>query len=200
MRSSPRPGEFDWKFDKVPIKAYWDFAWNLDGKSRVQNVYLQPASAGTAGAPTPLTASATPTAAGAAAANQNRALGDDIAWLFGVQAGQIKKKGDWMLKADYRQVGLGAVDPNLNDSDWGDSFLNQQGVKVSGSYSFTDAVVGTISVYDTWAYKSHLFAGQDPSSLAVGSGTNVTGNTASLIGLGAASQTQRVQVDLLWKF
>jgi hypothetical protein len=189
------PGEFDWKFDKVPMKFYWDFAANLDGKARVQDVYLRGATSATA-----LTASGTPTAAGASTISQNKALGDNIAWVAGLQAGQNKRKGDWMLKADYRQVGLGAVDPNLNDSDWGDSSLNQQGVKVVGAYNFTDFLVGTITVYDTWAYKSHLFAGQDPTSLAVGNANNVNGNTTSLVGLAAVSQTQRVDVDLQWKF
>jgi hypothetical protein len=41
---------------------------------------------------------------------------DDIAFLVGVQFGENKKKGDWSLLANYRQTGLGAVDPNLNDS------------------------------------------------------------------------------------
>ena len=34
------PGEFDWTIGDLPFKAYWDFAANLDGKERVQNVYF----------------------------------------------------------------------------------------------------------------------------------------------------------------
>ena len=181
------PGEVDWKMWDQPFKFYWDFDANLDGKTRVQNVYLAlppGVSSGAAGVVN--------------AQTQNRGLGDNIAWLAGLQVGQNKKKGDWSIKGDFRQVGLGANDPNLQDSDWADSFLNQQGVKIVGSYSFTDFLVGSITVYDTWAYKSGLFAAQNPSGLPVTA--NVTGTTASLQGLAAASQTQRVDVDLQWKF
>jgi hypothetical protein len=182
------PGEFDWKLWSQPFKFYWDFAANLDGKDRVQDVYLA------------VTPGVTPTAAGAHTQDQNRDLGDNIAWLAGLQVGQNKKKGDWSVRADYRQVGLGSVDPNLNDSDWADSFLNQQGVKFQSTYNFTNFLTGAITVYDTWAYKSNLFAGQNTSTLQVGNSTNVSGATAGLIGLAAASQVQRVDFDLQWKF
>jgi len=189
------PGEFDWKFDKVPMKFYWDFAANLDGKARVQQVYLGNATVvGAAGSSIAKTQA------------QNQALGDNIAWLAGIQAGQNKKKGDWSFRADYRQVGLGSIDPNLNDSDWGDSYLNQQGVKVAGSYNFTDFLIGTITVYDTWAYKSSLLnglPGANPTGLPIagGGGATVTGTTASgITNLAGVSQTQRVDVDLQWKF
>jgi len=180
------PGEFDFKAGKIPLKFYWDFALNFDGKDRIQNVYLSP---------TPGTAV---TAAELQSQNQNRSLGDNIAWVAGIQAGQIKKKGDWLARADFRQVGLGSIDPNLNDSDWGDSFLNQQGVKVVLSYSFTDFLVGSVTAYDTWALKSGLWNNQNPSGLPVVA--NASGTTAGLQGLAAASQTQRVDVDLQWKF
>ena len=191
------PGEVDFKAFELPFKAYWDFAANLDGKQRVQSVYL--GNGLVAGGTT------------AAAQAQNRTLGDNIAWLAGLQVGQNKKKGDWSLKADYRQVGLGSIDPNLNDSDWGDSFLNQQGVKVQSSYNFTDFLTGTLTYYDSWAYKSNLLNGVGSSSpaglpLAGGGGAAVGGGTAGLAGtslagnLVGASTVQRVQVDLMWKF
>jgi hypothetical protein len=170
------------------MKFYWDFALNLDGKDRVQDVYLT-APPGT-----------TTSAASTQARSQNETLGDNVAWLAGLQIGQNKKKGDWSVKADYRQVGLGSVDPNENDSDWGDSFLNQQGVQFVASYNFTDFLCGTITAYDTWAYKSALFAHQNTTGLQVNDTTNVTGATAGLQGIAAASQTQRVDVDLQWKF
>lgn len=187
------PGEVDWKLWDQPMKFYWDFDANLDGKSRIQNVYLGDGI---------VTAGATELAT----QRQNRDLGDNVAWLAGLQVGQNKKKGDWSIKGDFRQVGLGANDPNLQDSDWGDSFLNQQGIKICSTYNFTDFLVGTISVYDTWDYKSHLLngnAGQNPTGLPVTTGVAATGGgtTASTIqNLAGASQTQRVQVDLLWKF
>jgi hypothetical protein len=184
------PGEFDWKMADIPFRAYWDFALNMDGKSRIQSVYLTQ---------TPGVAT---TPAEAATQAQNRGLGDNTAWLVGLQVGQNKKKGDWSIKGDYRQVGLGALDPNLNDSDWADSFLNQQGVRVQSIYNFTDFLTGSITVYDTWALKNNLLngsAGNNPAGLPIVTGTS--GTTASgIANLAGVSQTQRVQVDLMWKF
>jgi hypothetical protein len=183
------PGEFDWKMWEQPFKFYWDFVDNLDAHSRIQNVYLGDNLVNSG-------------ATQLATQNQNRDLGDNIAWLAGLQVGQNKKKGDWSIKGDFRQVGLGANDPNLQDSDWADSFLNQQGVKIMSSYNFTDFLVGSITVYDTWALKSGLLngnAGENPTGLPVTTG--VSGTTASgITNLAGVSQTQRVQVDLLWKF
>ena len=191
------PGEFDFPLGDIPAKVYWDFALNTDGKSRVQDVYLTP------------TPGTTPTASEVATKAQNSGLSDNIAWLAGIQVGQNKKKGDWSIKADYRQVGVGSIDPNLNDSDWGDSFLNQQGIRVQSIYNFTDFLTGSITVYDTWAYKNGLLngnPGQNPTGLPIASdspapGATGSGVTASNIGnLAGVNQTQRVQVDLMWKF
>ena len=60
---------------------------------------------------------------------------------------QIKKKGDYVFLAEYRQVGLGSVDPNLNDSDWNFSRLGFKGFKVAGSYGFYPWLIGTVTDY-----------------------------------------------------
>jgi len=194
------PGEFDWKMWDLPFRAYWDFDLNTEGKARIQDVYLgQNGGLSGSGAPTPAL-----NAANLRAQKENMDLGDNVAWLAGLQVGQNKKKGDWSIKADYRQVGLGAIDPNLNDSDWGDSFLNQQGVKIGSSYNFTDFLIGSLTYYNTWDYKTGLFDGHGaapqsttglPISTGATGGTN--GATGSLVGV---KSTERVQVDLMWKF
>jgi hypothetical protein len=209
------PGEFDFKAGKIPMRVYWDFDLNTDGKDRVQDILL--------GADNPLvTTRAGGLTAGQAAVNratlkQNQDLGDNVAWLAGLQIGQNKKKGDWSVRGDFRQVGLGAIDPNENDSDWGDSFLNQQGVKISSTYNFTDFLTGTVSYYNTWNYKQNLLdassTGQNPGTLPVtgngtasngygtsGATTNPNGGGTNLNSLVGANTTQRLQVDLQWKF
>ena len=191
------PGEVDWKVGDLPMRAYWDFALNTDGKARVQDVYL-----GNGGGN------------GGVVANQvqseNRALGDNVAWLTGLQVGQNKKKGDWSVRGDFRQVGLGSIDPNLNDSDFGDSYLNQQGIRVQSIYNFTDFLQGSVTVFDTWALKPNLLngqGGQTASAVPLGGtattpvgGAVVTGTSAETTSLVGAHHTQRVQVDLMWKF
>lgn len=171
------PGEFDWKAWDQPFKFYWDFALNLDGKNRIQNVYFFPDG----------------TASTTAIRAQNTRLGDNIAWLAGLQVGQNKKKGDWSIKGDFRQVGLGSIDPNLNDSDTADSYLNQQGVRVESAYNFTDFLTGTVTYFNTWNYKSNLF---DSLTAAPTAGSDA----ASVYALAPANTTQRVEVDLNWKF
>ena len=64
-----------------------------------------------------------------------------------------------------------------------------------------------MTYYDTWDYKTNLFNGsasQNPTSLPVvteaAGGTPTTNGAASIVGLAGASTTQRVQVDLMWKF
>ena len=174
------PGEFNFLLAGVNMRPYWDFEWNTEGKKRIQDVYLDP----TASAPTVGTA--------AGVASQNRALGDNLAWALGLQVGQNKRKGDWSGLIEFRQIGLGAVDQNINGTDYADSYANQQGFKLSTAYNFTDFLTGTVTYYDTWDYKRGLY-----QSLGGGSATPTTGTTQYLV---SAKSVQRVQVDLGWKF
>jgi hypothetical protein len=147
------PGDVSFKLIGQKAKFYWDFVYNASGEDRIKNVYaVSPAS-------------------------QNLDLRDDIAWLVGFQIGDNKKKGDWLVGVDFRQTGLGSVDPNLADSDFGDGYLNQQGVKIRTGYNFTDFLSGNITYFNTWNYKETLSA------------TTATINT-----------TNRLQLDLNWKF
>ena len=192
------PGEFDWKLWNLPFKIYWDFAWNTEGSARVQDVYL----GNNGGLTVPGAGTVTLNAANAKAQLQNKDLGDNVAWLAGLQVGQNKKKGDWSVKGDFRQVGLGSIDPNTNDSDWGDSFLNQQGVQLSSTYNFTDFLTGTLTYFNTWDYKDSLINGIDgQSSSQLPITTQVlTSTTAATASLAGVKSTQRVEADLMWKF
>jgi hypothetical protein len=177
------PGEFDFLVDGVAVRPYWDFEWNVEGRKRIQDVYLDPSASG----PTVGTA--------ASVASQNKALGgfgDDLAWAAGVQVGQNKRKGDWSGVAEFRQIGLGAVDQNINGTDYADSYANQQGLKFSTTYNFTDFLTGTATFYDTWDLKNGLY-----QSLGGGNATPAAGTTQYLV---SEKSEQRVQVDLGWKF
>jgi hypothetical protein len=202
------PGEIDYKLFNMPLRTYWDFNWNITAKQRVQNVYLGPGgaySANNVGAVSPTivggygfaptgtaTGGLTAAATQAAIRKQNQNLADGVAWAIGEQIGQNKKKGDWSLLGEFRQVGLGAVDPNINGTDFANSYANQQGVKIQGVYNFTDYLTTTVTYYNTWDYKNGLYA-----DLNGGNGKAISGTTQYLVG---QSSTQRVQVDLGWKF
>jgi hypothetical protein len=91
------PGDISFKLGGIKTKLYWDFAYNLTGRERFEDIYQlyhPPASR----------------------LRYNER--DGLAWLAGFQLGELKKKGDWSLNLDYREVGVASVDPNLNDSTW----------------------------------------------------------------------------------
>jgi len=194
------PGEIDYKVADIPFRTYWDFDWNITAKQRVQNVYLGPGAAFAAvpaGAAAPSNAtgygfSSTGGATQAHVRSQNQSLSDGIAWAVGEQIGQNKKKGDWSILGEYRQLGLGSIDPNINGTDFANSYLNQEGVKVSGVYNFTDFLTGTVTYYNNWTYKSNLYQDLNGSSAKP-----LAGTTQYLV---SQKSDQRVQVDLGWKF
>jgi hypothetical protein len=180
------PGEFNFNVAGIPFRPYWDFEYNTEGHTRIQNVYMQPTgTAGSGGIGTGVTA---------AAASQNQALTDNIAWAAGLQVGANKKKGDWSALGEFRQIGLGAVDQNINGTDYADSFANQEGFKLASAYNFTDFLTATVTFYDTWDYKKGLY-----QSLG-GTTASPTATTASTLNLVGEKAEQRLQVDLGWKF
>ena len=73
------------------------------------------------------------------------------AWLTGIgySYGTGKVQGDYSAKLDYREVGLTAVDPNLNDSDWGFSKVNQKGFKLALAYNVNDFTNFNVTYFDT---------------------------------------------------
>ncbi len=106
------------------FKFYWDSSYNFEASNRAYQVYgLNPAlfSKGAS------------------------------AWLAGVgySYGTGKVMGDYSLKLDYRSVGVAAVDPNTNDSDWGFSKTNEKGFKFAVSYNLNDFTNFNFTYFDT---------------------------------------------------
>jgi polyhydroxyalkanoate synthesis regulator phasin len=112
------------------LKLYWDAAYNLEAERRVRRVY-----------------------------NVGTSFDDDpLAWLVGVgySFGTGRVQGDYSIRLDYREVGIGAVDPNLNDSDWAFGNLNQRGFKLAGSYNLTDFANLNVTYFYTWDIQGTL--------------------------------------------
>jgi hypothetical protein len=156
------PGDISFKLGSLKTKIYWDFSYNIDGDARVQNIYRLANNVG----------------------NPQHTTEDDFAYLIGFQVGENKKGGDWSFLANWRQTGLGAVDPNLNDSDFGLGELNTRGVEASISYNFTDFAIGTVTYSYAWNLRDSLTGGE------------VTGGNA----IGDSNDAQLLQVDLNVKF
>ena len=139
----------------VKLKAYGQFAYNFRGAHRDAQEYTQPLLHGQI---------------------------DKIGYATGFTLGsdyQIKKKGDYVLLAEYRQVGLGSVDPNLNDSDWNFSRLGFKGFKFAGSYGFTPWLIATV----TYFHSNNLEAEKNLN-----------------IGVGNYNASDIIQFDLTTKF
>ena len=64
------------------------------------------------------------------ALNSGKGLLDQAAYQIGIEAGQLKKKGDWDGKLFWQSTGYYAVDPNLIDADIFNAATNMQGVVV----------------------------------------------------------------------
>lgn len=106
------------------LKAYWDSTYNFSAAERVHDVYALPSTTSK----------------------------DAFAWLVGLGYGYGagKVQGDYSLKVEYRQSPIGAIDPNLNDSDFGFGNLNQKGWKLAAAYNLTDfASVNATYFYTT---------------------------------------------------
>jgi len=139
------PGDVSFKLAGLPVKTQWDFAYNQDATDRSKNYNVNIAPSGT----------------------------DKLAWLAGFQVGENKKKGDWSVLANYRQVGLSAVDPNINDSDWALSYTNMSGFKAGFVYNLGDAATIATTYYSANNLRKDLgVGGTAPGSATPGSVMN----------------------------
>ncbi len=126
------PGDVTFKLFGQRTKFVWDVAYNASGGKRTHDIY------------------------GVVDHNSH----DDWAFLVGLEVGQNRKKGDWSASVNYRQVGLSAIDPNLNDSTWAHSHVNVRGWKAAVAYNFTDNVLGAITYTQADNLRNDLFGGQ----------------------------------------
>ena len=126
------PGDVTFQLGGLKTKVYWDFSYNAESSERSSREYFL----------------------------SNHSAQDDFAWLAGIQVGDNAKAGDWSVFANYRPVGLDAIHPNLNDSEFALSYLNVQGVKLGVAYNFTDSLVGAITYYGAWNLRGGITGGE----------------------------------------
>ncbi|MCE9612082.1 MAG: putative porin [Chthoniobacter sp.] len=143
------PGDISFKIGSLKTKVYWDFAYNVDGEGRFNDIYqLRTGNAATD-------------------AYRGYKTRDGIAWLAGVQLGETKKKGDWSLNFNYRESGIASLDPNLNDSDFALSELNTRGFKLSLAYQLADVVVVNLTGMMAWNLDRNLSGGRATGGSAI---------------------------------
>jgi hypothetical protein len=144
------PGDITYKLFGNPLTLYWDFAYNTEGNARFQRdigpLFSQYFFVGK---------SSTPSFRQLATPN----FSDDVAWLVGLKYGQNKKAGDFSLSADYRQVGIASIDPNINSSNFALSNLNTEGWEFNAAYNFTDFLTAVVTFYWADALNGNLYGG-----------------------------------------
>lgn len=161
------PGDVSTTVAGIKTKVLWDVAYNSDASKR-DTLYT--------------------TKAPGNAASVQPAGRDRLAWLAGFQLGENKKKGDWSFAGNYREVGLSAVDPNINDSDWALSLTNMAGFKGSFVYSLGDATTIGATLYTANNLRSELGYGRGTAGIqAAGPGS-------------AKNSVQVLQIDMSVKF
>lgn len=163
------PGDLSFKIAGIKTKFFWDFAYNIEGRKRVEDTYNVLERDNVGNDPDDL---------------QNSSFRDRIAWLVGVQFGQNKKAHDWSILANYRETGLGAVDPNLNDSDFALGELNTRGFKVGLAYNLTDFAIFGVTYFHAFDLRDDLIGGQATRGNAIAD----------------SNEVQVLQVDLNVKF
>lgn len=171
------PGEIAFKLGKIPVSLYWDLSYNLQGNDRFNDVYgpLYNNVFYRRGSTTPVFF--------------NRAspkFTDNFAWLVGLRVGQNKKAGDIGGLVDYRQIGIDAVDPNINSDDFANSNLNMQGFRVNVAYNLTDFLVLSFTGWFAWNLVPNLYGGYATSPGA--------------FPIANVNSAQTFAVDLLLKF
>ena len=120
------------------------------------------------------------------ARNQFFLLGYQVAG--GGQKG--KGKGGWSLDTTYAYYEAYSWSGALTDSDWHAGSLNGQGFGVKAAYNFTDNITGSVN----WRH-----SGDIDQNVANAAQVLPTGGSAGSQGL-IYSNTDLVQVDLVWKF
>jgi len=145
------PGDITYKIcGKYPLSVYWDFAYNFSGDDRF-NRDLGPLFSHYF-----YVGKSTTVHFGGLA---SPSFSDDASWLVGLKFGDNKKAGDLSLSADYRQVGISSIDPNINSSNWALSNLNSQGWEFNLAYNFTDFLTAVLTLYYSHALHPNLYGG-----------------------------------------
>jgi hypothetical protein len=169
----------------LPMRIFADFAYNVEANERADAARSAELTA-LAGTSNVGILSGTPATSSTSLNLLNTGKGflDQAAYEVGVEAGQLKKKGDWDGKLYWQSTGYYAVDPNLIDADIFNAATNMQGVVVSAAYNWTDGLTSTVR----YAYAMPV------------NGLLATPNVQQDLQEGDLKQYNLFQADLMWKF
>jgi hypothetical protein len=175
----------------IPMRLFADFAYNLEADARADAARGAIDSIGTGTGNVGVTAPGgaanaalidSPTFQGVL--NSGKGFLDQAAYQVGIEAGQLKKKGDWDGRLFWQSTGYYAVDPNLTDADIFNAATNLEGVVVSVSHNWTDGLSSTLR---------YAYANPVNNKLA-------TPNVNQDLQIGDIEHYNLFQADVMWKF
>jgi Putative porin len=161
------PGDVSFKLFNTKAKFYWDFAYNIEGRKRTEDIFDLVSLRNAKGE------QSDDNITDPDDFDKHHSSQDDFAYLVGIQLGENKKAGDWSFRADWRQTGIAAVDPNLNDSDFAAGELNTRGIKLGLAYNFTDFAIGAITYFHAWNLRNNLIGGEATGDNAIADSNTV---------------------------
>jgi hypothetical protein len=184
------PGDITYKIFGKPLSLYWDFAYNFTGNDRFtrdlgplfSNYFF-------------VGRSSTPSFRHPAFPS----FSDNSAWLVGLKFGENKKAGDFSVSADYRQVGISSIDPNLNIDNFALSNLNAQGWEFNLAYNFTDFLTAVFTLYYSHALHPNLYGGYATGNV-INPSTGTPFPSSQQYPIARDRQDMVFQANLLMKF
>jgi len=156
------PGEIDWAIGPVNIRAFGDYAINLEGKDRAEAAYsasrsaFQPVGDGTiAVIGSPQTGDTRAYQVGLGIGGTNLLYGPSQGLVYGTSS----RRHAWELRGYWQHTDQYAVDPNLVDSDFFEGRLNMQGFYSALAYAFSENVIATVRYGFAYRINSKLGTG-----------------------------------------
>jgi hypothetical protein len=131
------PMEIGWKLWNIPMRAFGDFAVNLEADERAN------------------------------AAGHPGEGDDRYAFQAGLGIGKLKKKHDWEIDVWYQHTEQYALDPNLIDDDIFDARTNMHGVAARAGYMLSDAVSFNITYCYGWRIDKTLGTGGNGGAIGI---------------------------------
>jgi Putative porin len=184
------PGDITYKIFGKPLSLYWDFAYNFTGDDRFTRdlgpLFSDYFYVGRSSTPS-FRHPAFPS------------FSDNASWLVGLKFGDNKKAGDFSVSADYRQVGISSIDPNLNSSNFALSNLNVQGWEFNLAYNFTDFLTAVFTLYYSHALHPNLYGGYATGNV-INPATGTLFPSSQQYPIARDRQDMVFQANLLMKF
>ncbi len=134
------PFEFNYRFcDKIDMRLFGDFAYNLDGKKRAEEAATGYAAfLSNAGSPItpfkPQTDQVKAYQIGLSVASK-----DNVGMVYG----SVSHRHGWEVRGYWQHIEQYALDPNLLDSDFFEGRGNLEGFYLATAYGLSDNVIAT---------------------------------------------------------